>query len=276
MKMKSVSYSLIMAFVLFSGCRAARTVSLESHYARLDEVSHDKWKALANKRVFFGHKSVGLEIIAGLNDVMKKYPAVRLDIRETTDPHSFDQPVFAHALLGENTFSQSKIAAFQRIMESGVGQSVDIAFFKFCYVDIDHQTDLSALLENYAQVMESLTAQFPDTKFITFTMPLVSRLVGPKAQVKKMLGRLPHFFFDISHVQRSLYNDMVRARFKGNLFDIAAVESRINESKKAVFKKNGMEYELLYRGYTHDGSHLNLVGRQIVAIELLLHLASIT
>jgi hypothetical protein len=50
---------------------------------------------------------------------------------------------------------------------------------------------------------------------------------------------------------------------------MAAIESRIDDTKKATFRDNGKDYELLNRGYTDDGGHLNSIGRQIVAIELL-------
>jgi hypothetical protein len=263
----------VILLAISSGCIQGETNVLGPYYARLEAVPQEKWDSLAQEKIFFGHKSVGLDIIAGLKDVMERCPAIKLDIRETADPEDFEKPVFAHALIGKNKFPQSKIDAFQEAMERGLGRKADIAFFKFCFVDIDNQTDLADLLESYVGALERLESRFPDTRLIAFTVPLVSQPVGFMTRLKKLLGRLPHY--DAEHVQRSLYNSMLRARFKGDLFDIAAIESRIDVTKRAAFKKGGQEYEILNRAYTSDGGHLNPRGRQIVAIELLIYLASL-
>jgi hypothetical protein len=266
-------YLALILLVVSSGCAKGAGDVLGPYYARLEAVPHEKWDALAQKRIFFGHKSVGFNIISGLEDVMKRFPSVRLDIRETADPGDFGRPVFAHAQIGRNKFPQSKIDAFRKALEDGVGQNVDIAFFKFCFVDIDHQTDLAALVESYVQTLENLKSRFPSAEFVAFTVPLVSRPVGLVTRLKKLLGRMP--YYDAEHVQRSLYNDTLRERYKGRLFDLAAVESRIDATRRATLEKDGKEYEILNRAYTDDGGHLNAVGRQIVAIELLIYLASI-
>ncbi|HSA94419.1 MAG TPA: hypothetical protein VLJ16_00105, partial [Acidobacteriota bacterium] len=196
-----------------------------------------------------------------------------LDIRETADPRDFERPAFAHAQIGKNKLPQSKIDAFREALEGGVGPNADIAFFKFCFVDIDHQTDVPGLVESYVQALESLKGRFPGTRFVAFTMPLVSRPVGLVTRLKKLLGRMP--YYDAEHIQRSLYNDMLRERYKGDMFDLAAVESRIDATRKAAYKRGGRDYEILNRAYTDDGGHLNAVGRQVVAIELLIYLASL-
>jgi len=263
----------LLLIVISSGCAKGGSDVLGPYYARLEAVPQEKWDALAQKRIFFGHKSVGLNIISGLEDVMRRFPSIRLDIRETADPVDFDKPVFAHAQIGRNKLPQSKIDAFREALERGVGQNADIAFFKFCFVDIDHQTDLANLLESYVGTLESLRSMFPGTEFIAFTVPLVSRPVGLVARLKKLLGRMP--YYDAEHVQRSLYNDRLRERYKDHLFDLAAVESSVAATRKATLEKGGKEYEILNRAYTDDGGHLNAVGRQIVAIELLIYLASI-
>jgi len=271
--MKSISYSLLMALVFFAGCQGKKAIPLGSYYARLDAIPKERWEALAQKKIFFGHKSVGMNILDGLRDVIKERPLIKLDIREADDPAAFSSPVFAHALVGTNSKPETKIERFQEIMRTGVGEAVDIAMLKFCFVDVGHSTDIEALAQSYAEGLDLLSGEFPGVKFVAFTVPLFSDPVGWKNNLKKLLGRLP--FYDADQVQRSLYNDLIRERLKGSLFDIAAVGSRINEGKKATLKKDGREYEILYKGYTYDGGHLNLIGRQVFAIELLIHLASI-
>ena len=271
--MANFRYLALLLLFVWSGCAKGAVDVLGPYYARLEAVPQEKWDALAQKRIFFGHKSVGLNIISGLEDVMRRFPSIRLDIRETADPGDFDKPIFAHALIGKNKLPQSKIDAFREALEGGVGPNADIAFFKFCFVDIDHQTDIAGLVDSYTGVLESLKSRFPQTEFVAFTVPLVSRPVGLLTRLKKLLGRTP--YYDAEHIQRSRYNDMLRERYKGHLFDLAAVESRVDAARKATYRQGGREYEILNRAYTDDGGHLNAVGRQIVAIELLIYLASL-
>jgi regulator of replication initiation timing len=97
--------------------------------------------------------------------------------------------------------------------------------------------------------------------------------MGFLTRLKKLLGRLP--WHEEDNVKRNLINDKLRARFGDSLFDLAAVESRIDETKKATFKEKGKDYELLRSAYTDDGGHLNSLGRQVAAIELLRTLAGL-
>ena len=264
-----IRHGVIMVFGIFllNSCREAGMENLQAGFLRLDEISRDRWDALSQKRIFFGHKSVGVNIIKGLEEVMARRPGINLRIRETIDPADFSGPVFAHTSIGNNKFPLSKIEAFRKIMESGVGRAADIAFFKFCFVDFDHETDVVSIFESYVGLVEDLEKRFPGLKIVSFTVPLISKPIGIKTRLKKLLGRLP--WYEEDNVKRNLYNDMLRARFKNSLFDLAAIESRIDEAKKATFRDNGMEYELLNPAYTDDGGHLNSTGRQIVAIELL-------
>jgi hypothetical protein len=245
--------------------------NLEAGYSRLDAISQDRWDALAQQRIFFGHKSVGVNIVEGLHAVMAERPAIKLNIRETSAPEDLSGPVFAHSPIGTNKDPGSKIARFREIMDSGVGQAADIAFFKFCFIDVDHTTDIDALFKSYTDLITELGSRYPDLKILTFTVPLLSKPVGIKERLKKILGRLP--WHEEDNVKRNLLNEKLRARFAGSLFDLAAIESRIDGTKKATFRKDGKDYELLRRDYTDDGGHLNSTGRQIVAIELLRNLA---
>ena len=268
-------YGTIVIFgILFSNsCKEAGMENLQTRYSRLDEISQGRWDALSQKRIFFGHQSVGMNIIEGLKEVIARRPGIDLNIRETFDSVDFSEPLFAHTPIGRNNDPSSKIERFREIMESGVGQVADIGFLKFCFVDVDHETDIESLFRAYVELIDDLEKRFPDLKIITFTVPLMSKPVGIKTRLKRILGRLP--WYEADNVKRNLFNEMLRFRFKGSLFDLAAIESRIDDTKKATFRENGKAYELLYRAYTDDGGHLNSLGRQIIAIELLRTLANL-
>jgi len=246
---------------------------LGPYYVKLDAVSQEKWGELARQRVFFGHMSVGSNILDGLEEVISRRPGIRLNIRETADPGEFAVPVFAHYPVGRNKVPLSKIAAFREIMDRGIGRAADVAFFKFCYVDIDHETDIEALFESYVALIEGLQERYPDLTIVTFTVPLLSKPVGIKTRLRKLLGRLP--WYEEENVKRNLFNDLLRARFQGTLFDLAAVESRFDDERRATFRYGGKDYELLRRDFTDDGGHLNPIGRQVVAIELLRFLTTV-
>jgi hypothetical protein len=154
-----------------------------------------------------------------------------------------------------------------------VGRVADAVFFKFCFVDIDHVTNIASLFQSYVQLIEGLEREYPDLQIVPLTVPLLSKPVGTKTRLKKLLGRLP--WYEEDNVRRNQFNDMLRARFKSSLFDLAAVEARIDDNKRATFQDEGKTYELLYRPYTDDGGHLNSIGRQVVAIELLRMLADL-
>jgi len=262
---------LALPLIILAACGGKTMTYLDQIQADLDAVPGERWETLSQRRIFFGHKSVGVNIVQGLQEVLARRPAIRLNIRETADPADFAGPVFAHALIGTNKDPGSKIRRFREIMDGGVGRSVDVALMKFCFVDIDHATDVEALFRDYADALSALKADYPGVDFITVTVPLISRPVGIKARLKKALGRLP--WDEADNIKRNVYNDLLRERFQGSLFDLAAIESRIGGGRKATFEKDGRRYELLYRPYTGDGGHLNAEGRQIAAAELLRFLA---
>lgn len=264
---------ILAGAILFNCCQGSGMDDLQLRYSQLEAISPDRWEDLSQKRLFFGHKSVGDNIILGLREVMARKPEIRLNIRETMDVANIPGPIFAHAPLGRNKAPFSKIEAFRELMESGVGEAADVALLKFCFVDIDHETDIQALFASYDGLVDDLKQRFPRLKVVTSTVPLMSMPFGLKNRLKKLLGRMPGY--DEDNVQRNLFNDMLRARFKESLFDLAAAESSMSGKKRATFRKGGKEYELLYRPFTDDGGHLSLTGRQVVAIELLKALASL-
>ena len=99
-------------------------------------VSPDAWQRLTQKRIYFGHQSVGSNIVQGINMIAREYPFVRLSVVEGDSLSFFDTPVFAHSKAGDNQDPKSKTRALAQLMYQGVGEKVDIVLLKFCYVDI--------------------------------------------------------------------------------------------------------------------------------------------
>jgi hypothetical protein len=246
---------------------------LRSFYARLNTIPQAKWDSLSKKKIYFAHQSVGQNIIDGIKDVMGHNSAIRLDIRETSNPSDLNNPLFAHSPIGLNTDPKSKIDHFREILEGGIGQVTDIAMFKFCFVDIDRKTDIESLFNYYDKTITNLEVKYPSLRIITFTVPLTNMPQGIKPIIKRMLGMMPPFKDD--NIKRNVFNHKLRDRFGKSAFDLADAESALPGGKKACYMVGNETYNLLNPSYTDDGGHLNAQGKQVVAIDLLLYLLSL-
>ena len=101
---------------------------------------------LAEKRSLFGHKSVGYNILQGVDEIKSEDSRFkRLAVVEIkpVDVISFKKPGIYHQQNGKNRFPKDKCDAFKRLLtENGVGNKVDMAFFKFCYVDFTPESSV--------------------------------------------------------------------------------------------------------------------------------------
>jgi hypothetical protein len=226
----------------------------------LNNIPQVNWDKLANKKIYFGHQSVGFNIIEGIFEIASEMPNIQLYIKETSDPTDFNEHIFAHSKVGKNLNPISKCDDFKKIIESGVGDRVDIVFFKFCYVDISSETDIRGLFKYYTDTISMLKARYPRVKFIHFTVPLKANPTGIKAEIKKLLGRSD----DDGNTKRNEFNQLLREKYakENTLFDLAYYESGTKFSGS------------LLPEYTDDGGHLNDVGKKVIAKQLLLFLQS--
>ncbi len=244
-------------------------------YTSIKEVPETAWKSLEGKKIFFGHQSVGFNIIDGIKDVMKEHPEIKLRIVETNNPKDFDSGLFGHSRVGKNTDPDSKCDAFARYLKDGIGGKVDIAFLKFCYVDVRADSGPDKIFEYYRKTMDNLKKEYPKVKFIHFTVPLTVSKTTWKTIIKKIIGR-PTWEYD-DNIKRNEYNQLLKEWYKGKepLFDLAEIESTYPDGKRCTFEKDGKTYYSLVPEYTTDGGHLNEKGRKIVAEKLLVLLANL-
>ena len=245
---------------------------------RLADRPIDAWGRLCEKTFFFGHQSVGGNIIEGMNDVIASHDFIDLRIDEAKTIDQVDGAAFIHARVGRNREPESKLAEFREIMENGLGDQVDIALLKFCYADIQADSDPDAILEAYCQTLEALKSRFPNVVFLHVTVPLGTpprtRRSVLKANVKRLLGRST--VLDDNWI-RAQYNDSLRQRFFGKepLFDLAGYEALGPDGQRHYSLWKGREVPVLLPSYTDDGGHLNSAGRRHVAEQLLVELADL-
>jgi len=257
-----------------SACREDSTMDpLSVSRQRLQAVPKDRWEALAGRKIYFGHQSVGQNVLDGLRALLEATPEIRLDIRETSDPRDFDRPVFAHSAIGRNEDPVGKIEHFRTILESGVGEKADVAFFKLCYVDVDMSTDVEGLLARYDRTLAGLRAKFPRLTILAVTVPLTNAPPGLKSRIKALIGRTGAL--KAVNARRALVNEHLRKTYGPAVWDLAAAESTTPGGERVFAREGQRTIELLDPAYTSDGGHLNRAGSLAVATDLLVRLAGL-
>jgi len=229
---------------------------------------------ISQKKIYFGHQSVGYNIIEGIRGLMTRFNLKDLEIRETSDPSSIKKTVFAHSPNGENMKPETKINNFKETMRKGMGKVVDMAFFKFCYVDITASTDVNSLFNSYKKTMDDLIKSYPKVKFIHITAPVMSENTGfvqtAKSMIKKILG---HGTASDDNIKRMEFNKKLIAAYDKNVFDLARFESTKVDGTTVTSSLGGTSHYLLLPEYTTDGGHLNPEGARFVAYNFIGFLA---
>src|SRR5919197_5322730 len=114
------------------GC-GQQTSNKQIAHTSLHDIPLSAWKQLSKKKIYFGHQSVGNNILDGMRDVMQDNPQIALNITEYKTMTDLKSPVFAHSMVGKNFDPKSKIDAFSSNLRTVVGDTADIAFLKLCF-----------------------------------------------------------------------------------------------------------------------------------------------
>ncbi|MGV8056413.1 MAG: hypothetical protein AB2L12_00020 [Smithellaceae bacterium] len=245
-------------------------------FTSLKDVPETAWKKLAEKRIYFGHQSVGFDLINGIKDLMKENSQIKLNLVETSTPSAFSAPIFAHSKIGKNEGPSTKCVAFGQLMEAGIGANADIALLKYCFVDVTATTDVDALFAEYQKQFSYLRQKYPKLTIVHITVPLRIVQTGIWAAVKRLIGREIGGYSD--NMKREQFNQMIRRVYadKERIFDLAMIESTYPDGARSSFTKDGKSYYSLVPEYTHDGGHLNERGRKAAAEHLLVLLANLS
>jgi len=259
---------IMMALSMNEGVTMSQeTISLTA----VKNIPEPQWQRLAGRTIFFGHQSVGYNIVEGLEQIEKQVPRIKLNIVEIKKASDLNKGQFAHSEIGENEDPHSKMQAFTDELDNGIGAKADIAFFKFCYVDMNAYSDIDKIFLEYKKTMALLKKKYPHVIFVHATVPLTESKTTVRSFIKTILGK------EDNNIKRNRYNDLLRKEYLGKepLFDIAQAESTHPDGTRATFTNNGTVYYALASEYTDDGGHLNKLGQQAVAQELLIVLAEL-
>jgi hypothetical protein len=214
--------------------------------------------------IFFGHQSVGMNVLDGIPGVYTAYGMTAPIIREGGTQQGTDAGLINHSFIGENEKPMLKIGDFDAKMRSGIGQQVDVAMMKFCYIDIQSSTDVNALFTTYRETIAALERDLPKVAFVHVTAPLLTE----QRQLSKLKSRLTGSsrWGPAENVARERLNALIRREYAGgHLFDLAAVESTALDGSRSTGRYQGQQYYRLYDGYASDSGHLNAEGARAAA-----------
>ena len=236
-------------------------------------VSDEVVQEVSKKKIYFGHQSVGYNILSGIKDVLSEDQLKQISIIDSQDTDAYTSSMIGHSRIGYNSDPLSKIIGFSNYMDNLSTWHPDMAMLKLCYVDFSRKTDPDRLFLEYKNRLDRLKHKYPDTIFVHITAPLTTIQTGIKAEIKKILGKQPAGIEE--NIIRNRYNDLMRETYgsKEPIFDLAKIESTLPDGSRSTFEVDGKTYYSLADIYTSDGGHLNSLGRRIVAEKLLEFLA---
>ena len=246
---------IIGALSLLAACQGADTLQPR----KMDDALAADFARVGAARVYFGHQSVGGNVLSGLADLQQQLDRPAIRVAELGDLAAADgQGVLLQTAIGQNGKPDSKCEDFRQMMRQLQGR-VDVALFKFCYIDFDDQSDAAAIFDTYARTMDEMKRQYPEVTFVHVTSPLRSIERGPGVWARELPGkrnRAKH-----ANAARGEFNRLLRERYAADpIFDLAAVMSTYPDGRRETFTLDGKTYESLVPAYTDDGGHLNAVG----------------
>ncbi|HSH45215.1 MAG TPA: hypothetical protein VK966_05140 [Longimicrobiales bacterium] len=276
---RTMTALLLTGLTLSAGCGSdsteeqAQATTMDN--TELSEIDAATWKALAQRRIFFGHQSVGRDMMNGMRRVLERHPHIGMAVVGADDPAEVQGPAFIESRIGKNREPGTKKDAFTAVLDGGFGDERGaVAMYKYCYVDMQPHTDPHQLFEDYVGQIETLRERFPGLTIVHFTVPLKTAPTGLKETVKTYLGRSTETALNI---KRNRYNQLMRERFAGvdPLFDLALLESTRPDGSRAYSTYRGQKVYMLAPEWTSDGGHLNEEAQVMAAERLLVFLAGL-
>jgi hypothetical protein len=221
-------------------------------------LSVEERSAMQTTRIFFGHQSVGRDILAGITEFEPE-----LRVVTAADPGRIEGPALIEASIGRNGDPRSKDHAFLEAA-SKLGPD-DVATYKYCYADMLAETDPDSLFAQYQGTLD--TAARSGVRTIAITMPLTTVAPAWKRWIKQVLGKTTDLELN---AKRQRFNELLRQSGTDRpLIDLARLESTLEDGIQRTASFKGQTLGILASEYTNDGAHLNDRGRRQVAPQFL-------
>lgn len=251
-----------------------QVINADEIYYMTDNLKQDL-QTLSKARIYFGHMSVGGNIISGLESILAENRDIKLNIIERNPGKTLPDKFLLHSSIGKNTDPLSKCIDFKNIIELELKDKINYAMFKFCYIDISENTNIDELFVKYKKTMDKLVSTYSEIQFIHVTVPLQHIVSGPSVWIRELLGQPNNT--KLANIKRNQFNELLRENYKNQpLFDLASFESiHPNGSKEIFHYKSNTKYQGLIDNYTDDGRHLNDFGKRKIAGDFISQLAKI-
>lgn len=228
---------------------------------------------VAAARAFFAHRSVGADLIDGIERLVARTPGAALDV-VAVDSELPDR-AFCHALLSDNGDPIAKLADLERMLARGIGQAARVVLFKLCYGDFRAGTDATQVFHAYTRAMRGIRGAYPGLAVLHFTVPLVAVSTGSglRTTARALFGRPPSAL--VENDRREEFNELLRRVYHGTepIFDLAALESTLPSGERVRHDLHGRAVAALAPAYTDDGGHLNASARVAIARRLIASIA---
>lgn len=271
--MKFTIISSILLLLILCSCSEEKTIKEDEKDDNMQALSVEAIKKVAGKKIFFGHMSVGLNILDGLKDLQNEKPEFNnINIIEMNSDPVIEQAGLYHQKVGYNAIPKGKCDMFESILSTNeIGKKFDIVMLKFCYVDFGKETDVKEIFEYYVRTVNNIKSKFPYLQIVHITVPLAVHSGGIKKSIKNLI------YDDMPNIKRNEFNILLKNEYEGKdpILDLAAVESTYPDGNREFFEHDGDVVYALIPGYTNDGGHLNEVSRYRAANEMIRVLSEI-
>jgi len=262
------------AVFMFTGCRN-KTYEPELFYVSQGDGTKEVSAMvgqLADKKIYFGHQSVGQNIIDGLEQ-WEDLSGAGLSMGESRDFSSLPETTFVHFRVGANQDPHGKIDDFAGLIEQIPEEEHAAAFFKFCYADFHEDTNVDDLFAYYSEKMLYLKEAHPNVTFLAATVPAMAVQKGWRGIAKKLLGRAPYGY--LQNIRLNEFNQKLLSEFEGVMpvFDLAKIEVTRPDGSTETFRHKGEDFPSMPDYYASDFGHLNDFGARLVSYELLAFLS---
>lgn len=186
---------------------------------------------LSSQNIYFGHRSVGENIISGMKKIISEDTSSGLRITKLENLKYNGSRYFADSNIGKNGDPESKIKEFARTVDSLSTLGLNLAMMKFCYVDITSSTDVNSVFNYYAGAIASLKRKHPGLTIINFTVPLTAQRSLYRKLVDLVKGNDSNNQAD--NAARNKFNELLKSQFPHDeIFDLAGIESTYPDGKR--------------------------------------------
>ena len=175
----------VLILMIFLGCSSQEKTGEIS----LDTNFDNNLQKVASQKIYFGHQSVGNNIMEGLQEILASNQEYKLNIIESGDAVPDSGGFFLHTRIGENTKPNMKCDDFIQQLNPELVSKLDMAMFKFCYIDINRDTDVDALFEYYRNTISTVREKYPYLTIIHVTSPVRHSPDDFKTKIREVIGK---------------------------------------------------------------------------------------